>query len=227
MLLNFAILSFLLFSIFLLSQNLQKYISLFFYLLIGNKKISSSLLVIILLPGTIIHELSHLIMALILRVHTGELTIMPKFGENGEILAGSLEIGNTDPFRRTLIGLAPIIVGLALIFFLNNLIGQIGLNWSNWTNLIIYYLFFTVSTSMFSSKKDLESLVIAGPIMVVLVYILYNFGVRITLSENLIQTLNPIIVKLNWGLLKAGILDLLIFSIIRIPVFFLRKALKN
>ncbi len=75
---------------------------------------SINLLSLIFLPGIIVHELSHFFIAVILFVPVGDIEFTPKKNDNG-VKLGSIEIARTDPIRRSLIGFAPVFVGLALI----------------------------------------------------------------------------------------------------------------
>jgi len=66
-------------------------------------------------PGTVIHELAHLLAAGLLFVKTGSMEIIPKVMDD-EIRLGSVQVAKTDPFRRTIIGVAPVLLGMAIIF---------------------------------------------------------------------------------------------------------------
>jgi len=70
-------------------------------------------------PGTLIHELSHALMAIFLGVRTGKLHLFPKFDPKTKSLAlGSVEIEKKDFFRLSLIGAAPTFFGILIIYFL-------------------------------------------------------------------------------------------------------------
>lgn len=184
---------------------------------------------VLLLPGTIIHELSHFLVATVLRVPTGELSVIPTIEKDGEVKAGKLFLGQTDPFRLSLIGLAPILIGLFLIY----LVGVYfipSLTISSFTPgesirlpqgwfvaillFVVCYLLFVVSLTMFSSKKDMEGLKIAVPIILILFISLYFIGVRIFFDESLITRLTTILTDLNYYLLLAVIINGLIFLLI-------------
>ena len=112
---------------------------------------------IIFLPGTIIHELSHWIVAEVLQVRTGTISIFPDLESEGEGVSqrlGSVATERTDPFRGFLIGLAPFISGLAILAVLGRLL-QIG--WGGeylwWQlGLIIYGIMVTGNTMMISDS---------------------------------------------------------------------------
>ncbi len=117
-------------------------------------KLSIRELALLFLPGTIIHELSHVLSAGVLLVHVGEVEFMPQQTPEG-IKLGSAQIGQTDFIRRAIIGFAPVLLGLSIIlgisfYFIANFDGP----W--WAVIILLFILFEVGNTMFSSKKDME-----------------------------------------------------------------------
>lgn len=104
-----------------LTQNL--YLSLF--LLTKSRPAAISIISFIFFPGTVIHELSHLFTAEILGVRTGGLTLAPEGLQESNIRTGSVLISKTDPIRRAIIGIAPVIVGLISLSTLSYFLAQI------------------------------------------------------------------------------------------------------
>lgn len=122
----------------------------------GSRSATIYILAILFLPGTILHELAHLFSAGVLFVPVGELEVVPEIrGE--EVKFGSVQIGQTDPLRRLLIGAAPVIVGtgviLSILAFAPGIFDQTTPFWMAGG---ILYLIFAITNTMFSSKKDLE-----------------------------------------------------------------------
>ena len=210
----------LLFSLFLLSQKIQTSVFNNIFIFTNNKNIAIGVLVVLLLPGTLIHELAHFLVATILRVPTGELTVIPSIEKNGEVKAGRLFLGDTDPFRLSLIGLAPILIGLFLIYLFGKLFVPyfFQLQTTNHQLIIILgiYLLFVVSLTMFSSKKDMQGLVITGPISLIFIIALYFVGVRVFLENNLLQKIESILKDLNYYLLITAVINYLVFLILTI-----------
>lgn len=161
--------------LFFLSRKITSSLSHIFYRISGSHRFSVIALAILLLPGTIIHELSHILMAGMLLVHVGEMDFLPQSNGN-EVRLGSAEIGITDPFRRALIGVAPLIIGTAIIlsslWFFNQ--------FSNiYLHAITLFMIFEIGNTMFSSQKDMEgffaliaALVVVGIVIFTAIYFL-------------------------------------------------------
>jgi hypothetical protein len=84
------------------------------YLITGHPTVAMWLFFIIFLPGTLVHELSHWAMAKLLAVPTGRIELWPRAQKSGAVWLGSVQVGRADPFRSSLIGLAPLVTGSLL-----------------------------------------------------------------------------------------------------------------
>lgn len=149
-----------------------------FHKLFGSQKVSIILISVIFLPGTIIHEFAHAIMAKLLFVHVGKMELVPQL--SGESLKlGSVEVGKTDIVRNFFIGIAPFLIGTSLLLgvlyyvFSRDLIGV------NLITLFVLIFAFILSNTMYSSKKDMEGAIEFFLLIIVPVLILYFLGVRI------------------------------------------------
>lgn len=126
----------------------------------GSTKPGISFYTFLFLPGTIIHELSHWIVAEILQVRTGEITIFPSDDDEmsqGERRLGSVATERTDPFRAFLIGLAPFISGLGILIVLGVLLSS---GWGTmvwWQIALIVYGIVVIGNSMMISSSDRRS----------------------------------------------------------------------
>lgn len=171
-----------LFLLFLLSRRVTIELSRLFYNITSSKKLSIILLAIIFSPGTLIHELSHLLASKILLVPTGRLALLPKI-EGDSVKLGSLEIVKKDPLRLFLIGIAPFIAGTTLLLSVIALSIEYDLQQNIQLLAILVYIIFVIGNTMFSSKKDLEDawilLIPAG----VIVLFLYLFKVPVKLPD--------------------------------------------
>lgn len=125
-------------------------------LLFGSTKPGLYLYSLIFLPGTIIHELSHWIVAEILRVRTGQITIFPGDEEEDDHTQrlGSVATEKTDPFRGFLIGLAPFISGLLILLVLGRLLSDGWGVYLWWQLALIIYGIVVIGNSMMISSSD-------------------------------------------------------------------------
>lgn len=128
---------------------------------------------LLLFPGVLLHEVSHLVAARLLGVRTGGFSLLPQALPDGRLLLGYVETQRTDIVRDSLIGLAPLVAGglfvaYASIYQLNLLLlwqtfqnGQFDLFFSALKALpsvddfpLWFYLTFAVSSAMLPSASD-------------------------------------------------------------------------
>ncbi len=172
------------FVLYLLARKTSRKILMFFYKLTKNKKSAIYLFALLFFPGTFIHEMSHFLTGLFLLVPVGKVELFPKIEEDG-VKMGSVGIGKTDPVRRTLIGVAPVLFGLAIILgsvfyvFVNNLFS------TPLVLIILAYIVFEVGNTMFSSKKDLEGALAVFATAGIIYLFLYIFGLRVNFNLNI------------------------------------------
>lgn len=127
-------------------------------LLFGSTKPGLGLYSLVFLPGTIIHELSHWIVAEVLQVRTGEISIFPDSStEDDTQRLGSVATEKTDPFRSFLIGLAPFITGILILIILGQLLSQGWGIYLWWQLALIIYGIIVIGNSMMISSSDRRS----------------------------------------------------------------------
>ena len=88
------------------------------FLLSGDRDVVLYAYFFLLLPGTLVHELSHMIAAGILGVKVGALSLKPKVASQGVAQFGAVRLERTDFLRESVIGLAPLLVGTCLILLI-------------------------------------------------------------------------------------------------------------
>jgi hypothetical protein len=150
-----------------------------------DANITMGIFSIIFLPGVFLHELSHFVMAKILRVPTGRFSIFPHSLPDGRLQLGYVETSRSDILRDSLIGAAPLIAGTLFVAYvaterfemrilwdlLRN--GQLNLFWIGLRAVpaapdfyLWLYLVFAVSSTMMPSESDrhawLELLISVG-----------------------------------------------------------------
>lgn len=169
----------------IVSHRLTQSLYLVNYRIFHNRTVAITILTILLFPGTVVHELAHLFVAEILRVRTGKLTLVPESLDGSEIKAGGVMIAETDPFRRTLIGLAPVYVGIVALATASYFLLQ-NINNINLITIIIFYIMFAISNSMFSSQEDMKGVVPFTITVSLFAGAAYMAGLRIGLTGELL-----------------------------------------
>ena len=157
----------------LLQRLLHREIQAVFLILTRNAQLTMGIFSFVFLPGVFLHELSHFLMAKILRVPTGRFSIFPQPLPDGRLQLGYVETAKADIVRDSLIGAAPLIVGTIFVAYvsvyqldmrilwdtLRN--GQFNLFWMGINALprtkdfvLWFYLTFAVSSTMMPSESD-------------------------------------------------------------------------
>jgi hypothetical protein len=149
-------------------------------LIFGNKNPGLWLYSLIFLPGTILHELSHWLVAELLGVHTGEITILPNMdnAENDRQRLGSVATASSGPIRGFLIGAAPFVTGLLALSLLGYFVFLPSL--LTWQYILILYGIVVVGSSMMLSREDRRSLPFFLILVVVIVVIYLNTPYRLS-----------------------------------------------
>lgn len=174
-----------------------------------------SLVSLLFLPGTIIHESAHFITALLLILPVKSMTVFPKWDEN-EIKLGEVLFIKKDFLRAILVGVAPVFFGIGILFSLfyfhiypaNN----IGLN------IFYAYLIFSISANMFSSKQDLKDLLLIIPVILLLIIIFYVFNIKINMNS-----LNVIMNNINRYIFFVLLIDAFLFGTTKLLNSFIKR----
>jgi hypothetical protein len=210
-------------------------------LLITNRTGPASTVYFYLLaPGVILHEISHWLVARLLFVPTRDIALFrPQPAENrgkesGPVTLGYVEIFKTDPVRQSLIGLAPLPVGILVLLVLAALLNfNTGVNTfspqddSTWQaisllpaeiaasvqkplNFLWLYLVFTVSNGMLPSKPDrrpwLVGLILPGALILGLALT----GILPPLPLDWQQNLRQLMSNLTWIFAFAAAINLVL-----------------
>lgn len=144
-------------------------------LLVGDREIAVILYALPLMPGIVLHEISHALTARCLGVRAGRISIGPQLADE-RIQLGFVPVEETDFVRASLIGLAPLLAGTAVILLIGYSVFDIGVMQQgfvngNWTDVakglaetlrapdvwVWLYLIFAVSNTMLPSESDREA----------------------------------------------------------------------
>jgi hypothetical protein len=204
----------------------------------GNARFTMAVFSILFLPGVLLHEFSHFLMAKLLGVRTEGFSIVPKMMPAGYLRMGYVEVSKSDIIRDSLIGAAPLILGTVAIAYmaivpldlfplwdvLRN--GQMGLFWFGVTLLpgikdfyLWFYLTFAVSTTMLPSQSDRHSWLPLGIAVAILFTLAILAGAGPWMMANLAPLLNAFLraVAVLFGLSAA------VHGILIPPVMLLHK----
>lgn len=144
---------------------------------VGDADVALVLYFTLLLPGLLIHEISHGLTALVLGVRVQRFSLGPvRKGRSTRVSLGSVQVGKVDPLRASLIGLAPLLAGSAAILLVGFLVldvdklalvaatqdfdgilaalAQVARVPDFW---IWLYLIFAVSNAMLPSESDMAT----------------------------------------------------------------------
>lgn len=193
----------------ILQRFLHREIQAVLLIVTRNPQLTIGLFSILFFPGVFLHELSHFIMAKLLRVRTGNFSLIPTPLSDGRLQMGYVETEQTDVIRDSLIGLSPLIAGSLFIAYaglnrlgvstlLNVLLhGQIDLFWMGIKLLpqvrdfyLWLYLAFTVSSTMMPSESDRHAWLPLGLWIAVLLTLAISAGAGAWMLNNLAPQLN-------------------------------------
>jgi hypothetical protein len=156
------------FPLLLLERWLGRHLRGLGLLLTQDQQVAILLWYLVLLPGVVLHELSHWLAAQLVGVKTHGLSLRPR-RSRGSVTFGSVQIRATDPIRESWIGLAPLLSGSAAILLIARRqfgIPALGALWPAALpeNLLAYiqtpdawlwvYLVFAISNAMMPSESD-------------------------------------------------------------------------
>jgi hypothetical protein len=98
-------------------RTLHKELQCVIFLITRKSEVTLVVFSIIFLPGVILHELSHYLTALILRIPTGRFSLIPQNLGNGRLQLGYVETAKADIIRDALVGVAPLLTGGLFVGF--------------------------------------------------------------------------------------------------------------
>lgn len=205
-----------------------------------NPQLVVGLFAILFFPGIFVHELSHFLMAKLLRVRTGKFSLIPATLPNGHLQMGYVETEKADLIRDSLIGLAPLIAGSLFIAYagLNRLginsllnilaVGQIDLLWMGLQALpqakdfyLWFYLVLVVSSTMMPSESDRHAWLPLG------VWVIALFGLAIFVGAGtwMLQNIAPLLDNFLSSLALLFGLSNIVHIALLLPFFLFHRLL--
>ncbi|NLF01537.1 MAG: hypothetical protein GX601_11235 [Anaerolineales bacterium] len=143
-------------------------------LLTGEPEMAAVVYALPLLPGIVLHEVSHALAALLLGVRVGRIHVRPQLSGQ-RIQLGFVPVERTDAVRASLIGLAPLLVGSAVTLIIGAAVFSVSSAGTalpgDWAALreelreiaavpdgwIWAYVVFTISATMLPSRADRQA----------------------------------------------------------------------
>ena len=204
-----------------LQRLLHREIQAVFLILTRNSQLTIGLFSVIFFPGIALHELSHFLMAKLLQVRTGHFSLIPRTLPNGRLQMGYFETEQTDVFRDSLIGLAPLIAGSLFVAYVGISQMQLHKLWDVLRNgqldlffmglgllptvrdfYLWFYLAFAVSSTMLPSESDRHAWLPLGIWVTALFSLAIFAGAGTWMLTNLAPLLNDFltVVALLFGL---------------------------
>jgi hypothetical protein len=149
--------------------------------LTGDERAAQMTYYLLMLPGILLHELSHVLMAKLIGLKVGAFSLGPRAQNQTSIELGSVTVSRADVFRESLVGLAPFLSGTAVLVLVGTRVfdvqalGQAGSAegvgglmralpgiWQVPDFWIWTYIIFVVSNAMMPSPSDRQPWLLAG-----------------------------------------------------------------
>jgi len=183
------------------------------------KKDSTVVLVVsfVFLPGTFIHELCHALTAVLLGSAVRSFSVWPRV-EGDSIKMGYAEVEVLDIFRNSLIGIAPLLFGSMILYYLSSIFLTVSLVYK----FVLLYLIFQISNSMFLSPADVKEvriLLFLTLFLIVTVYIINFYFYKISFIPQ-----DPTFLLNNWYLTNLKLINIFMLFPLLLNSFLLLLA---
>lgn len=211
-------------------------------LLTRSPSVAIGIFSLLFFPGVLLHETSHFLMARLLRVRTGKFSLIPQTTPQGSLRLGYVETARADWLRDTLIGLAPLLTGGAVIAWLgfdrlNLMPVGTAILMGNWPVMpavlrqvaavpdfwLWFYLAFAISSTMLPSASDRQAWLPMGLVLFVIVGVAAAAGA----GEWMLQHLAPSVNSTLRSVSGVFAVSLLLHLALGVPFWLLRLFLSR
>ncbi len=192
-----------------LQRLLHREIQAVFLIISRSPEFTIALFSLIFLPGVLLHEFSHYLMAVILGVPAARFSLIPQMLPDGRLQLGYVETVKTDIIRDSLIGAAPLIAGGLFVAYLSVTRLELLPLWAvlrngQWNLFFLgisllpqikdfplwFYLVFTISSTMLPSRSDRHAWLPLGVTVLVLLALAFLTGAGPWMLANVAPMLN-------------------------------------
>jgi multisubunit Na+/H+ antiporter MnhB subunit len=214
------------------------------YYVTGNVRLPAFILFLILLPGIFLHESAHWVAARVLGLKTGHFRVWPKI-QGKSIGMGSVAVQRGALWQDSLVGLAPLLAGTALIALIGDRIfatdrltgllaqGELVLGLAAfWAALdtadgaLWAYLVFAIANAMMPSPSDREPLKPLLTYVALLVIVYLILGLPSAPFADLLERSTPLLALLTSALLFTILLDGLVIAGLALLELFVRPRMR-
>jgi len=223
-----------------IQRSLHREIQAIFLIATRNPGITGGVFSLIFFPGIFLHELSHLLMAKLLGVRTGNFSLIPEPMPDGRLQLGYVEAAQADIFRDSLVGAAPLITGTLFVAFaavdrLHLVVMWDTLRMGQWSLFTLglqtlpnipdfwiwLYLTFAVSSTMMPSESDRYAWLPLGVVAGILFVLAALSGAGLWMLENLAPPLNDFLRGTSLVLLVSVVVHVVLIM----PLMFIHRLL--
>jgi hypothetical protein len=209
-------------ALWLLSFVLAQHIQGLILLLGGSARVAVAVYDLLVLPGVVLHELSHMLLALVLGVRVLRVRLF-QFRRLDDPRQGEVVVANTDPLRMSMIGAAPLLGGIAVLALLRPLLlalldgDQLSPDLvvqllGTPRALVVLYPVVAIANTMFPSAADRQAwrVVALGVLMLSAILL----GLRLTLPVAWLQTITTAAERLTAILWPVLLIDLVVLVVV-------------
>jgi len=210
-----------------LSRWITRQVQLLGLHLTGDERAAQMSYYLLMLPGILLHELSHVFMARLVGLKVGEFSLGPRPRNQTSIELGSVTVSRADVFRESLVGLAPFLSGTAVLVVVGyrvfgvGALGQAGSVagagglvralpglWQVPDFWLWAYVVFVVSNAMMPSPSDRQPWLLAGIYLAVALGGVYLLAGLPAMPEALARWAAGVLQVLTLSFLFTLVLDL-------------------